>query len=113
MGSFSKNVTEVLENTHLAPKLFLQIATLYICNHSCEGMTDNSGTTNLNDNDKNDKENGNGDDDDDDDDYDDDDADDDDIKNSEFNAIILILAISFACFMIVVLCFMFGVLTFR
>ena len=110
MGSFSKNVTEVFENTHLAPKLFLQIATLYICNHSCEGVTDNSGTTNLNDNDKNVKENGSGDDDDDD--YDDD-ADDDDIKNSQFNAIVLILAISFACFMIVVLCFMFGVLTFR
>ena len=87
------NIKDFIEHSQLAPELDLQIATISVCNRSCNGLVSNTNTTH------NDSR--------------DDDVDNDDenttSNNTHNNNVTSILAISMASFAMVLLCLILGV----
>jgi len=95
-GFMAGNIKDFVETNQLSPKLDLQIATLHVCNLSCNTVYKDSPDGN------------------DEDDNDDDDNDDDSTtSNSTHNNITSILAISVSSCAMVLLCLILGVLVYR
>ncbi|XP_065891788.1 titin-like [Dysidea avara] len=92
-GFMAGNIKDFIEHSQLAPELDLQIATISVCNRSCNGLVSNTNTTH------NDSR--------------DDDVDNDDenttSNNTHNNNVTSILAISMASFAMVLLCLILGV----
>ena len=99
-GVMAGNIKDFVEHSQLAPELDLQIATVYVCNQSCNGLVTNTNTTTHND-----THDGDG---------DGDDNDESTTSNTTHNNIVTsILAISIASCAMVLLCLILGVLVYR